>query len=107
MKLEKGRELAVELMSKHYVYPAFNFKFSRSKNTLGTCNFTDEYNKFVTLSSDFVKKSSQAKVEEVILHEIAHCLDYMIRGNSFHDDFWRRIAKEIGCSGDTVISVDY
>lgn len=37
---------------------------------------------------------------DTILHEIAHAIDYSIRGESNHDAHWVRIAKEIGCSGE-------
>jgi predicted SprT family Zn-dependent metalloprotease len=35
-----------------------------------------------------------------ILHEIAHAIDYDIRGKSNHDGHWVRVAKAIGCSGE-------
>lgn len=34
-----------------------------------------------------------------IPHEIAHLVDYVIRGDSNHDRTWERIAKSLGCDG--------
>ena len=107
MKLEHGRKLAIELMTKHGVYPLFHFKFSKAKNTLGCCDYEDPNNLILWLSTEFVENSSKAKVREVILHETAHCLDVFIRGRSAHDAFWRSIATEIGCSGKTLVETEY
>jgi predicted SprT family Zn-dependent metalloprotease len=36
-------------------------------------------------------------IEDTILHEIAHALDYERRGLSNHDAHWKKIALSIGC----------
>lgn len=37
---------------------------------------------------------------DTILHEIAHGIDYAIRGRSNHDWHWVKVARTIGCSGE-------
>lgn len=35
---------------------------------------------------------------DVILHEMAHCIEYYLFGTSNHGERWKHIAKQIGCS---------
>ena len=37
---------------------------------------------------------------DTILHEIAHGIDFAIRGRSSHDWNWVKVARAIGCSGE-------
>ena len=107
MKLNLCEKMVMNLMVKHGVYPLFHFKFSNAKTILGCCNYENPNDLTLTLSREFVENSSRAKVKEVALHELAHCLDYMIRGRSAHDAFWRSIAIELGCSGERCITTEY
>lgn len=83
--------------------PMFNFKFSNGKkSTLGYCYYGEgEYE--VRISKHYVQYHNEEQVRDLILHEIAHALDYLIRGESFHDDFWKEIFKKIGGSGSTLV----
>lgn len=40
---------------------------------------------------------------ETVSHEIAHGIDYLMRGDSFHDEPWRKIHRMLGGSGRTFI----
>ena len=46
------------------------------------------------------------EVKNTILHEIAHALDFCIRGKSAHDYIWKSIAIEIGCDGKRCYDVN-
>jgi predicted SprT family Zn-dependent metalloprotease len=39
-------------------------------------------------------------VEDTVPHEVAHVIDYMIRGDSNHDGHWQYIARSLGCTGN-------
>lgn len=45
-------------------------------------------------------KNSKKKFRDIIIHEIAHLIDYLIRFNSFHDEPWRRLCHLMGGTGD-------
>jgi len=42
---------------------------------------------------------------ETVAHEVSHWIDYQIRGNSYHDDFWERI--NLSCGGKEYLSKIY
>lgn len=46
-------------------------------------------------------------VEDTIPHEVAHVIDYMIRGRSNHDRKWQYIAYTLGCTGKPTHNYDY
>jgi predicted SprT family Zn-dependent metalloprotease len=55
--------------------------------------------KVIGLSKLMSQVRSDDEVKNTILHEVAHALDFAIRGRSAHDAVWKSIAKEIGCDG--------
>lgn len=60
--------------------------------TLGMC---DGENKVIELANRLTK--SFAVFNEVLLHEIAHALDFEERGFSGHDAAWRKKCLQVGC----------
>jgi predicted SprT family Zn-dependent metalloprotease len=40
---------------------------------------------------------------DVVSHEVAHCIDYVIRGESKHDNQWKYIHKLMGGTGEKYI----
>lgn len=42
----------------------------------------------------FENKHTITFIREVVTHELAHCLDYMIRGKTCHDQFWKDLHQE-------------
>lgn len=44
---------------------------------------------------------------DTMLHEMAHIIDYVVRGKSDHSYRWVHIAKTIGCNGERTAKVDY
>ena len=43
---------------------------------------------------------------ELITHELAHCWDFYIRGDSVHDKFWRSLHREFNGTGSTYIDTE-
>lgn len=71
------------------------FSFNNSKTKTGVCydNPTE-----IQLSKYFLKSpiATPAKIRDVILHELAHAI---VGVHHQHNDIWKNVALEIGCSG--------
>jgi len=50
-----------------------------------------------------LKRYSKARLKELVIHEMAHIIDYLIRLNSNHDEPWKRINRLMG--GDPTTTV--
>lgn len=87
----------------------FGWKFSlssRMTSSGGVCYFSK---KQITLSKIMIDhpKTKRQDAENTLLHEVAHAIDNsrngVRRGSNGkrlgHDSVWKKIAKEIGCSG--------
>ena len=59
----------------------------------GAC---DDKKKQISLSRLFLRQAPEQEILDTILHEIAHALAGCAH---HHDAVWRRIARQIGCSG--------
>jgi hypothetical protein len=46
---------------------------------------------------------SKALIYEIVSHELAHCIDFIVRGESNHDAPWREIHQLMGGTGHTEI----
>lgn len=68
------------------------FEFSNTKKAIGDCHGTK---KRIRISEQFLRLSMEA-LEDTIRHEIAHAIDYEIRGTSDHSYRWKRIAMQCG-----------
>lgn len=64
-----------------------------AKTRAGVCRYTA---KQIGLSRYFVLSCSEAELQEIVLHEIAHAL---VGPGHHHDRDWRRTARLIGCTG--------
>lgn len=80
----------------------WRFKFSDKKSTLGNCNAS---NKTILLSVPFIESNPSCEFwSDIIKHEIAHGIDFKIRGTSDHSYIWKNIARMIGCPEKVVKS---
>jgi len=94
MDLKQAHYLALELMSKHGItQTGWNFKFDNTNRRFGVCKY---YSKIIGLSKKLTLINDEARVKDVILHEIAHALT---PGHG-HDHIWRKKAIEIGSTGE-------
>jgi hypothetical protein len=99
-------------MKKHLIHPKFKFCFFKCeeypeeyKNWVAFYDATDDANLHIALEKKFVKSNDIKVVRDVMLHEIAHCIDHMIRGYSNHDAFYKSICKKIGCNPDPCLEM--
>jgi len=93
MQLHAIRTLARELMNDHGLHD-WDFAFDRAVRRAGACHSTARK---ITLSSALMVNWAEPEVRNVILHEVAHALAGHRAG---HGPEWRRIARQIGCTGD-------
>lgn len=107
MELNIAREKMNELMAKHNL-SHWSFDFDRAVKRLGQCIWTKNGVKVrkITMSKVMTISRSDKEITNTMLHEIAHAMDYEIRGDSAHDDIWRSIALSIGCDGNRCSNVD-
>ena len=105
MKLIKAQVLCVRLMVKWGVFGDGNLKwkwggFTKKRKTLGEC-YIEEGDRKIRLSRYYVDQNDEAMVTNTILHEIAHALDTLERGDSAHDKNFRKWCRHVGCPEDT------
>ena len=105
MKLIKAKVLCVRLMVKWGVFGDGNLKwkwggFTNKRRTLGECYIEEGYRE-ICLSRHYVDQNDEATVTNTILHEIAHALDTLERGDSAHDANFRKWCRHVGCTEDT------
>jgi predicted SprT family Zn-dependent metalloprotease len=80
----------------------WNFDFNNKKKSLGSCNIIQ---KKISVSKLFIETNSHFDFwVDIIKHEIAHAIDYEIRGTSDHSLPWKKIAKQIGCTDNVIAS---
>lgn len=80
----------------------WSFTFNTKKKALGTCNFGT---KIITLSEPLILSNPDMELwDNTLRHEIAHAIDYYIRGKSDHSNDWKNVGKQIGCSVDLLKS---
>ncbi|WP_424947969.1 SprT-like domain-containing protein [Candidatus Spongiihabitans sp.] len=70
-------------------------------NRAGACKYS---NKQISLSRLFLRAASEREILDTILHEIAHAL---AGPEHHHDAVWRKIARDIGCSGERCHNLEF
>lgn len=99
MDLRDAFALAEHLLAAHGLddwTPAYD----NAKRRAGVCRFGP---KVLGLSAPLTMLHDGDEVRDTILHEIAHALVGPRHG---HDETWRAVAREIGCSGLWCVSED-
>lgn len=81
----------------------------KSKNFWGSVTKI-EYNreKYYDVLSEYdpqMTKLDDLAFYFIISHEMGHCIDYAIRGDSWHDTDWKTICKDIGAQPSSFIEV--
>ena len=99
MDLRDAFALAEHLLEKHGL-GHWHVRYDGAKRRAGVCRFRE---KALGLSAPLTALHSEAEVRDTILHEIAHALAGPRHG---HDETWRQIAVDIGCSGERCVPPD-
>jgi predicted SprT family Zn-dependent metalloprotease len=74
------------------------FKFDSARRRFGVCSYR---RKMITLSAALVNINDEAKVRDVILHEIAHAL---CPTNAGHGPMWKAMARAVGAKPERCYS---
>lgn len=101
MTLDDATALAELLLEKHGLdKQGWTIKFDGRSKRFGVCKHQE---KVIGLSAHLVRLNDEAKVENTVLHEIAHALVGRGRG---HGPIWKAKALEVGCDGKTHYGYD-
>ena len=74
----------------------WTFRFSRAKTQLGVTQHRDKY---ITVSRVLAQNGlSRDAISDTIRHEIAHAIDYEMRGETGHGPKWKALAKKCGAN---------
>jgi predicted SprT family Zn-dependent metalloprotease len=68
----------------------WSFGFDRAVRRAGQCSYRERR---ITLSRHFVEASTEAQIEQVLLHEVAHALAGQAAGHGLK---WRQLATSLG-----------
>ncbi len=90
---EHVRDRAEQLIAHHLGAGTWSFAFDHAKTRAGQCDFG---RRRITVSRHIAARVSEADVEQVLLHEVAHALAGPRAG---HGPTWRRTAAAIGYTG--------
>ena len=78
----------------------YKFKWDeRPVNRFGQCRYNRKEIGLSVKPTEVNLKDHAWKIQDTILHEIAHAIERLMYGTSGHGLTWRRIAKQIGCDG--------
>lgn len=99
MDLVVAVTLAEELLAAHGLND-WQVRLDAARRRAGVCHFDT---RVIGLSAPLTRLHDEAEVRDTILHEIAHALAGPRHG---HDATWRRIAQQIGCSGERCMPAD-
>lgn len=78
------------------------FNWHSRRTQYGTCRVQRKrgestfYRKGIFLSSFLIPTLCREEQEDVVLHEIAHAMDFETRGRSCHDNVWKAWAIRVG-----------
>lgn len=89
---DRERE-SVRFASEAYAEGRIHFGLTHARREIGRCVQTREAHFYLLVSRVFVAKLSEARLEEVMRHEIAHLLDLHHRCRSGHDEAWQHWAR--------------
>ena len=96
MILEDAKTLALLHMEDHGLMDKlWHFEFEDCKGTLGRCHYAEEK---ITLSKWYAELNDEQKVEDTILHEIAHALAWINNKFTGHGKVWQNWARKIGAT---------
>ena len=95
MRLYEIREMAERLLIGKGLYrDGWRFEFDNAVRRFGCCKYRQ---KCITMSRKLAVIATDDDIRNNVLHEIAHALAGPGKG---HGPEWKRIAVEIGCTGD-------
>lgn len=86
-------DLSQEVYGVPMEYPSVFFFQGESVAGRGGLKNEEPYLEF---NVDYLQEYWYYMVHEAIPHEVAHMVDYLLRGDSCHDDHWKQICLRLG-----------
>jgi len=83
----------------------WTFEYNTRKRAAGLCNAAK---KKIYISKWLLEQNlhKSAEFENTVRHELAHALDFEMRGTSDHSRVWKAIAKKVLCSAERCYTAD-
>jgi hypothetical protein len=83
-------------------------KFTRGgKSRGGACSYSRSLNKCQIMFNGLAWPAfTEESRLNTVLHEAAHAIQFLTTGTSDHGPKWQKIARSIGCSGDSCMSLE-
>lgn len=77
----------------------WRFEFNTRRRAAGLCNWSC---KTIYLSKYLLEQNlhKSAEFENTLRHELAHALDFEMRGKSDHSRVWKAVAREVLCTAE-------
>ncbi len=95
-KCLRAREKAIRLMAQHGLI-GWQFRFGSSRRRAAACFYpAGHLPGKIELSVHFIERNDEARVDDTILHEIAHALAGQESGDRGHGEAWRAACVRIG-----------
>lgn len=89
---EETLEFAREQL-KNWNCIGWSAKINNGKRRLGVASPST---KTIGISKHLIAGSTKDEVRDVVLHEVAHAVDFMERGTSDHGPKWKAVASRVG-----------
>jgi len=91
-------ELGRHILGASLLSRGWTFQFDRARVRLGCCVFKRHrvFVRTISVSLFHARAGVTPDVEDTIRHEIAHALDFELRGKSAHDARWKALATQCG-----------
>lgn len=66
----------------------------------------DKYHILLQLNERVLQWARPQEVFDTVAHELGHCLDFCLRGTTFHDKYWKTLTQSMGGTGETTAHTD-
>lgn len=83
-----------KFQKKKWALGDWNLHFSNRKRQLGYCDCTK---KRISISLSYMEINPFQVMQDTLLHEIAHALQFIKSGKTNHNEDWKKIALKVGC----------
>jgi predicted SprT family Zn-dependent metalloprotease len=118
--LEEIKELAAKLLETTWTIEIFRwkdaetftlsnkgwkFEFNNRKRAAGLCSYRK---KTIYVSKYLLEQNldKSLEFENTLRHELAHAIDFEMRGTSDHSKVWKAVAREVLCTAERCYSTD-
>lgn len=83
-------------------------KFTRGgKSRAGACSYSPSINKCQIMFNGLAWPAfTEEQRLNTVLHEAAHAIQFLTTGTSDHGPKWQKIARSIGCTGDSCMTLE-